>query len=50
MAETIFDHDRQVKKINIVAESHAKYDTIPDYEHEHHCVGHEGKIEKSGNF
>jgi len=50
MTETIFDHDRLPMKIYIVAESHAKYDAIPDYEHEHHCVEHEGKIENSDNF
>ena len=48
MTETIFDHNRLAMEINIVAESHAKYEAIPDYdyEHEHHCVEHEGKTEK----
>jgi len=50
MTETIFDHDRLPMKINIVAESHAKYDATPDYDYEHHCVEHEGKIEKSDSF
>ena len=52
MTETIFDHDRLAMKVNIVAESHAKYAAIPDYDYKHHCVEHEheGKIEKSDNL
>jgi len=50
MTETIFVHDRLPMKINIIKQLHAKYDAIPDYDYEHHCVEHEGKIEKSDNF
>ena len=48
MTETVFDHDRLSMKINIVPESYAKYDAIPDYEH--HCVEHEGKIRKKSTL
>jgi hypothetical protein len=41
MTGTIFDHDRLTLKINILAESRVKYDAIPDYDYEHHCVEHE---------
>jgi len=55
MTETIFDHDRPTMKTNIIAiiaELHAKYYAIPDYdyEHEHHCVEHEGTTEKVTTF
>ena len=41
MTKTILVHDRPAMKINIVAEPHAEYDAIPDYDYEHHCVEHE---------
>jgi hypothetical protein len=43
MTETILGRDHPAMKIQIVTESHGKCDTIPDYEHENHCVEHEEK-------